>query len=650
MLFLILFPVVFFIVTELALRYFEYGGNLDLVVKTTKLGKEYYTLNTDVAKRYFSQKGIAVPEAYDDLFEIDKKPNTKRIFMLGESTMAGFPYEYNATAPRLLQDRLKQLLPQFNIEVINVGLSAVNSYTVLDFAKELTAYQPDAFIVYVGHNEFYGAMGVGSTEYLGQWRSMINLYLELRQFRLFLLMRDAVNGIRNLFRSETISPKSTLMGNMVREKTIPYTSESYTIAKNNFEANLLDLIEIAKEHKIPIVISTLASNLRDQKPFVSSFSEHTSEQMKQQWQSAMNEGTTLLQKNEPVPAIESFKKAIAIDTLQADAHMSLAQAYDLLHDTIPAKREYAKARDFDGLRFRATSEFNTLIRQICAANAVPIADAEKVFNEQSPGGIVGHNLMIEHLHPNFDGYFLLAKTFFQSMAKHNILAPNNEYKWENQLTDEQFKERSGVTPFDLEKANYQIFELTHRWPFVQTESETPKYPVTSKAAELAIAVAKKGLAWSKARTQLAEWYDKNGDYASAAKEYYAQSKVMWYYYLPLMYMGDMYRNMKDSVRAEENYLKALAIENSPFVHVRLGMFYYDQHNNTKSIEHFENVFSNEQSLVSMNTQDRSLARYFLAAAYWATQNKDKTIANLQLALQLDPNNSDAKQLLNMITN
>ena len=207
----ILIPVAFLGIGEAVLRVFHYWGNLDLVVRKNVFGKEYYTLNRDVARRYFSQKGIGVPEAYDDIFEVDKQPTTKRIFMLGESTMAGYPFDYNATAPRLLRDRLAQVLPQYNIEVVNVGLAAVNSYTVLDFTKELVDYAPDAFIVYVGHNEFYGAMGVGSTEYLGQWRALVNVYLWMRHLRLFLLVRDGVVALRSLIKPEATPRNVTLM-------------------------------------------------------------------------------------------------------------------------------------------------------------------------------------------------------------------------------------------------------------------------------------------------------------------------------------------------------------------------------------------------------------------------------------------------------
>jgi len=47
--------------------------------------------------------------------------------------------------------------------VVNVGISAISSYMVLNFVNELVQYQPDLFVLYMGHNEFYGAFGIGST-------------------------------------------------------------------------------------------------------------------------------------------------------------------------------------------------------------------------------------------------------------------------------------------------------------------------------------------------------------------------------------------------------------------------------------------------------------------------------------------------------
>jgi tetratricopeptide (TPR) repeat protein len=645
----LLFPIALLIATELLLRWFNYGGNLDLVVKTTIQGKEYYTLNREVARRYFTQKGIGVPEAYDDYFEIKKQPNTKRIFMLGESTMAGYPFDYNATAPRLLKDRLVQLLPQYNIEVINVGLAAVNSYTVLDFVKELVNYEPDAFIVYLGHNEFYGAMGIGSTEYLGQWRSLVNLYIQLRNFKLFLLVRDGIVSLRNLFHSDVTPQQGTLMEMMVREKVILHNSKEYQIAKSNFEANLRDIIKIAKEHSVPIVLSTLTSNIRDQKPFLAAFSKTTSEQAKKEWQSRIDKGMKLFHSGDFTQAKEQFQSAIQIDSLNAEAHFFLGKCHDTLGRYDEAKIAYQKARDYDGLRFRASTDFNQLIKLLCQNENVFLADAEKSFEDHSPHGLVGNTVMLEHLHPNFDGYFLLAKTFYRTLFDNLLFAPKNEWHTERNLSDEEFRKIAGVTEFDLECAKFRIFQLTNGWPFLHASEPQKEFIAENFVQELAVRYVIGKLPWSDARKKLAEWYTAIKQYKKALDEYHAFSKVVPYNYFPVMMMGDMYRMMDSTALAEQTYLKALQLQESPFVHVRLGMLYFEVDNIEKAIQEFELTLTSElKSDQLMDTRARSTVRYFLGASYGKSGNIEKAKMNLQLAVQIDPNNEDAKKMLAQI--
>lgn len=646
---ILLLPFLLLFISELLLRWFNYGGNLDLVVKTTVQGKEYYTLNREVARRYFTQKGIGIPEAYDDIFEIKKQPNTKRIFMLGESTMAGYPFDYNATAPRLLIDRLTQLLPQYNIEVINVGLAAVNSYTVLDFVKELVNYQPDAFIVYLGHNEFYGAMGIGSTEYLGQWRSLVNLYIQLRNLKLFLLVRDGIVSLRNLFHSDVTPQQATLMEVMVREKVILHNSKEYLIARENFEANLRDIISISKEHNVPIVFSTLASNIRDQKPLLASFSQTTNEQTKQEWQSRFEKGMQFFNAGNFSQAMSEFASAIQTDTMNADAHFYLAKCLDTLGRYDEAKIEYQKARDYDGLRFRASTDFNLLIKSLCQNENVPLADAEKAFEEQSPYGLIGNNLMLEHLHPNFDGYFLLAKTFYQAISDNQLLAPKSEWQTQQNLSDEEFKKLSGVTEFDFECAKFRIFQLTNGWPFTSASEPKKEFVPENFVQELAVRYVKGKIAWSDARKKIAEWYTENKEYNKALNEYYAYSKVVPYSYFPVMMMGDMYRMMENTTLAEQTYLKALKLHETPFVHVRLGMLYFEENKTDKAIQEFEATLDSElKSDQLMDTRARSTVRYFLGAAYGKSGNLEKAKMNLQLAVQIDPTNTDAKTMLSKI--
>lgn len=641
---IVIVPILILGGAELILRWFDYDGNLDLVVEKTVFGKEYYTLNRDVARRYFSQRGVAIPEAYDDLFEVHKRPGTKRIFMLGESTMAGFPFDYNATAPRLLQDRLAQLLPQYNIEVVNVGLSAINSYTVLDFIKELVNYQPDAFVLYLGHNEFYGAMGIGSTEYLGQWRWLVNGYLQMRNFRLFLLVRDGAVALLNFFRPSVTPRESTLMEAMVREKIISYQSKDYGIARGNFEENLKDIIAVAGDHHVPLIVSTLASNIRSQEPLQASFGANITDEAKLRWNNAFAQGKARKASANFKEAIVQFRDAIGIDSTNADAHFQLATCFDTLGAYPEAKREYVKARDYDGLRFRASSDFNDLIRSICRQEHVPLADAERSFEQQSPHGLVGANLMLEHLHPNFDGYFLLAKTFFQAFVDNNVLVPPEA--WAGNLSDEQFRELSGVTDFDIEVARYRISHLTSGWPFHPTPGPTNEYHPENKVQELAVRYAGKQIAWSQARYDLADWYARQGEFRKALREYFAVSKIIPYYYYPPMLMGDMYRMLKEDSTAESFYRKALALQESPFIHVRLGMMYFEQEKADKAIREFEETLASDANVSEkMDVRARSTAYYFLGLAYGKSGNIENARTQFQLALQVDPKNEDAKRML-----
>lgn len=643
---LLLIPISVFALLEISLRMMNYGGSLDLVVRTTVAGRDYYTLNREVGRRYFSQEGIAIPEAFDDLFRVTKLPGGRRIFMLGESTMAGFPFDYNATAPRLLQDRLRDTFGDSTVEVINVGLAAVNSYTVLDLIRELNAYEPDAFILYLGHNEFYGAFGVGSTEYLGRWRSLVNLYLRLEKFKIFLLMRDLVSGTQHLFTPAATPADASLMASMVRERIIRYGSPEYMTAKANYEANLREIISVARESGIPIVVSSLTSNVRDQAPLQAAFSPDTDPAGQARWREHVAAGDSARSRRDFRMALTSYQRAVAIDSSNADGVFRMATMFDSLGSFQEARTAYARARDCDALRFRASTDFNLLIRSMCEETGAPLADAERAFEESSPHGLVGNNLMLEHLHPNYDGYFLLAKTFERTLREHNILAGRETWKAHPPLPDDHYRATAGVTEFTLECAKVRTYALTHGWPFVPEQTTRPTFAPQNEIQRIALEYTGKRLAWSSAHTRLGEWFRERGEYQKAFDEYYALSKVAWYSYQPFMNMGDLARMMNRPAAAESLYLHSQRLQETPFVHVRLGMLYFELARYADAIARFEStVRLSEKTATGLGLKEISLARYFLGASYGKRGDLANAKMNLELAVGLDSSNTDARAML-----
>ena len=158
-------PVVIIVLLEIGLRVFQYGGNSALFVSAPDELANYKMCNWDVARRYFFMQST-IPNPSKDLFLKKKPENGYRIFVLGGSTAAGYPYGDNVMFSRILYYRLSDAFPDKLIEVVNTAMSAINSYALLDFMDDILANKPDAILIYAGHNEFYGALGVASMESL----------------------------------------------------------------------------------------------------------------------------------------------------------------------------------------------------------------------------------------------------------------------------------------------------------------------------------------------------------------------------------------------------------------------------------------------------------------------------------------------------
>lgn len=105
-----------------------------------------------------------VPYSNGDIFDQEKKSNSFRIFILGESAGAGYPFTPIGSFSRYLQQRLAIEYPESRIEVVNCAMTAINSYAMRDIMPGILKEKPDLIIIYAGHNEYYGALGVGSME------------------------------------------------------------------------------------------------------------------------------------------------------------------------------------------------------------------------------------------------------------------------------------------------------------------------------------------------------------------------------------------------------------------------------------------------------------------------------------------------------
>jgi hypothetical protein len=490
MFFATLLPFFLLILLEFILFSFDYGGDQSLFIEAGPPYKGYLKVNPDVCKRYFGRQST-LPKPANDVFLKKKPEKGYRIIVMGGSTALGFPYGNLLMFSRILHRRLQDTFPEKRIEVVNTALTAVNSWTLLDFTDEVLEVEPDLILIYAGHNEYYGALGVASLESLGSSRFIIGLNLYLNRFRIFRLFRD---GWRLLSPSSG-RPEGTLMKRIVKERLIPFDNPLYQAGLEQFEQNMQKILHKAGKTGVPVLIGELVSNLKDQAPFDGIDAPDST-------------------------AAENFFKAAQ----SAEDHKQYAKAGE----------NYIIAKDLDGIRFRAPGKINEIIHILAKESNAIVVPVETAFESASPNGLVGNNLLTDHLHPNIDGCFYMADLFYEAMKAEELIASD----WDSTaLESTWYRYNWPVSTLDTLIASLMVRNLESDWPFQPIDNNTPfltRFEPGSLIEYLAIRVIKEQITVGDAHLILASKYEAEGNLHSANREYDVLTHLVFieaYHYL-----------------------------------------------------------------------------------------------------------------------
>nr|WP_136252438.1 hypothetical protein [Ningiella ruwaisensis] len=427
-------PVLFFVLLEFTLRLFDYGKSTPLFIDNPA-NSHYILPRPDIMSRYFPDPASQPQVTLEANFLLKDKPeNGLRIFVQGGSTAAGFPYGLGASLASTLDHRLKQALPGRHVEVVSTALSAVNSYTMLDLADEIIAQSPDAVLIYAGHNEFLGILGVGSHYSIAEAANTTLWFIRLKHLRTFQLIQNLFLNIQTPPGTQDtvieVAPgseikKRTFMAKVAKQTNIPKSGTTFNAGISQFKRNMTLLLEKYKEAGIPVFIGTVASNQSDQAPFASKSASKAHASLLQSVLPSLSlpaNKLTAAQRNEARRELVKVSESV-MDSDSADLHFKLAtylNAYDL---HTHAKAHYLNAIEHDLLRFRAPQAINDAIEAFAKEEHVYLVETLKAFEARSPQRIIGNNLMLEHLHPNLQGYFVLSESFYQAIKSSGLFAP-----------------------------------------------------------------------------------------------------------------------------------------------------------------------------------------------------------------------------------
>jgi len=639
----LLFPAVFFVVLELGLRMLSYGPNLELFTQEEIAGRAIYVKNHEVKGRYFS-RFLFNPSTSPDYFEMPKPAGTYRIFCLGGSTTVGYPYWYNGAFSTFLRDRLRLVFPEKHIEVVNVGMTATNSFTVLDMAQDVVHYEPDLLVVYDGHNEFYGALGVGSNESVGTARWLTLLYLKVVHFKTFSLLRDIYQGAAITLRGADAPDQSgTMMEKLASGKYVSYGSTLYSKGLEVFRANLADLHELCATHNVPVLLSSQVSNLRGQPPFVSDDPERVSPDQAAMLSALLAAAKVSMQAGNFREALQHASQALEIDSLHAMAHYLVAQYLDTVGRKEEARQEYIKARNYDRLRFRMSSEFNKVIREATDGQRSFFVDMEVAFARASRDSIIDNSLIVEHLHPNSWGYFLMAKEYARTMRTHELLAKAHEWETHDTLADDLLWIERNLTAIDEVIAKRRTDILTSGWPFTNQTPTVFAIAPNDTLGLIAERVTRAEWNWQQAHEATAEFYLGRRDTASAIKEYQTLVNMIPVSAGTHLKLAQLYLRKKDQASARRNLLQSLEVEKTLLAYRALGDIAMNANDPKSAVEYYEKTFTFTQSPAEQVDNG-----YLLALALARADNLDHSVNQLLRVLSLKPDYKPAVNLLQEI--
>jgi len=517
-------PLLLLVGIEVALRLANPDGGLPLFVRAPAVNGDYLVANGLIGNRWFS--GIDNPPTpTHEPFAREKPIRAFRVFVMGESAAAGFPYPRNAEFSRFLADVLRDVVPGDSVEVINLAIAATNSFAILDMAEEVAAQHPDAVLIYAGHNEYYGALGAASRVAVPGGVTAVRLYMRLLRLRTVQALRNGIARVMSRRKEQPSDVEAgSLMEILARDRQIPLGGSRYEAGARQFESNLERICRLFKSKGIPVFVGSLASNLRDQTPFAAEANAAPS---------------------------------------SADSTFAAGRAAFVAGDSDLADSLFTRARDLDVVRFRAPSEFNSIISRVTAhtgATYVPVAEA---FAAASPGGIPGSNMFLEHVHPTSAGQALIGRVFFESLLRSGALGRQADTtrlrSWDDYLRAME------LTSFDDRIAYHTITTLKSRWPFVPVSRQVDYrggYIPTSLLDSLAFAVSA-GERWEIAKLRLGVDYESRMQFDSAAAEYAGLARDAPLTSEPWLFIARALGRAGRTAEAEAALKRAVAIRPTP---------------------------------------------------------------------------------------
>ena len=347
----------------------------------------------------------------DVRFRAQKGPDTFRVFCLGGSAAQGWPHETVDTYPALLQRKLRRLLPDRRIEVVDVAGNSYASQRVKAVFDEIISYDPDLILIYTGNNEFLEeGISRSRPRIASPWRHSAALRILhgslLRQGETF----DGDHGTAATTSARAQYALAVASGGRRQP-------EMCQTIRSRYSDNITTMARTARARGVDLMLLTVPVNLVDWKPNVSAHRLAGPE--REAWMVSYREGVVALEEDRAADAARSLHAAVALDKEHAASWYYLGRALRRIGRYPEALAAFEAAVEHDALPSR--SIFDDDLRVVARSEGVPIVDLVGLFARHSPGGLVGFDQFVDYVHPTPASNERIAHEIVKRLAERQML-------------------------------------------------------------------------------------------------------------------------------------------------------------------------------------------------------------------------------------
>jgi tetratricopeptide (TPR) repeat protein len=392
-------------------------------------------------------------------FPLQRPPGGLRIFVLGGSAAAGWPYHRGETSlSALLARKLRQLYPDRSIEVLNMAAGTYGSHRVKLVLEEVLAYQPDAILLYNGNNELLEDLVYRPLNPPAPWDRAATARLAYRVFTRLAAPRPTVD-VKNYALSDLATTYlSFALGKASRYRDDP---RQFQALLEHYRYNVEAMVASAAEARVPLFLVTCPVNLKDWSPNVSRHRPDLAWAALGHWTRHYRMGFLAVERGAFAEAIPQLRAALELDDGYAEAHYLLGRALLATGRRDEAREALVRALERDAYPFRELPEFQAILRDVAARRGAPLVDIIPQLEAASEGGIPGLEVFTDYVHLTERGQEIAAHQLLRSLHAAGLLPGRTTEEVERTriVIDHRFDARRDTYAADV---NWQMGLLMHQ--------------------------------------------------------------------------------------------------------------------------------------------------------------------------------------------